>query len=156
MTVDGMGFYIKPFGAFKAANITGELAAVLAPLFGALAPLAGQIQDKKAATLMDIDAGKAAEAISQCSGIDGDRLEKMARKLLLGGNVIVELEDEDGKCEQMVLENDLANELFCGKVQDMFVLCFHVIRLNFNGFFGNLSALSGPGKPAPVTKRRII
>ena len=31
-TVGGYNFYIKPFAAFKAANLTGELASVLAPL----------------------------------------------------------------------------------------------------------------------------
>lgn len=34
-------FYIKPFPAFKAANLTGELASVLSPLIGAIAPLVG-------------------------------------------------------------------------------------------------------------------
>ena len=41
--VDGMKFYIRPFPAFKAANISGELASVLAPLlsgvFALLKPL---------------------------------------------------------------------------------------------------------------------
>ena len=43
-TVGGYNFYIKPFAAFKAANLTGELASVLAPLLGALAPL---VSDQK-------------------------------------------------------------------------------------------------------------
>ena len=153
VTVGGMEFYIKPFAAFKAANITGELASVLAPLLGALAPLASV---KDGESLMDVDSGQAAEAISHCSNLDGDKLEKMTRKLLLGGNIAVEIEDDYGKKEQKVLDNDTANEIFCGNVQDMFVLCFHVIRLNFNGFFEKLAGLSGPAKSAKKTPRLII
>ncbi len=37
--VGDMEFYIRPFPAFKAANITGELASVLTPLLGMLVPL---------------------------------------------------------------------------------------------------------------------
>ena len=32
-------FYIKPFPAFVAANISGDLAAVITPMIGSLAPL---------------------------------------------------------------------------------------------------------------------
>ena len=58
VNVAGMDFYITPFSAFKAANLTGELASVLAPLLGALAPLVNGDNEKD---LMDVDADKAAE-----------------------------------------------------------------------------------------------
>ena len=32
-------FYIRPFGAFAAANISGELAALLSPILAGIAPL---------------------------------------------------------------------------------------------------------------------
>ena len=144
-----MDFYITPFGAFKAANLTGELASVLAPLLGALAPLVAGNKENKDGTdngLLDIDARTAAEALSNCTGISGDRLEKLMRKLLLGGNIIVELIDEDtGEREAQRLTADLADEVFCGEIQDMFLLCFHVIKLNFNGFFKRLGTQSGKG-----------
>ena len=41
VTVGENSFHIKPFPAFKAANLTGELASVLSPLIGAIAPLVG-------------------------------------------------------------------------------------------------------------------
>ena len=41
------------------------------------------------------------------------------------------------------LTDDLADEVFCGEIQDMFLLCFHVIKLNFNGFFKRLGTRSG-------------
>lgn len=131
-------FYITPFPAFKAANMTGELASVLAPLLGVLAPLVGG-----STGLMDIDAGQAAEAMANCTSINGDKLEKLMHKLLLGGHIVAECENEEGEMEPQRLTEDLANELFCGNVQDMFVLCFHVIKLNFNGFFKRLAAQSG-------------
>ena len=43
VTVGDMDFYIRPFAAFKAANITGELAGVLAPVLGVLAPLVSDL-----------------------------------------------------------------------------------------------------------------
>lgn len=149
--VGGMNFYIKPFGAFTAANLTGELASVLAPLLGALAAKDGD--------LMDIDAGEAAKAMSGCSNIDGNKLEKLMRKLLIGGHIVVEVFDDDGNLDTQMLDNDIANEVFCGEVQDMFVLCFHVIKLNFNGFFKKIAAQSGKAKStmaAMGTQRMIL
>ena len=42
---------------------------------------------------------------------------------------------ETGEYSQEILDMDIVNEIFCGDVQDMFILAFYVIRLNFNGFF---------------------
>lgn len=145
-------FYITPFPAFKAANMTGELASVLAPLLGVLAPLVGG-----STGLMDIDAGQAAEAMANCTSINGDKLEKLMHKLLLGGHIVAECENEEGEMEPQRLTEDLANELFCGDVQDMFVLCFHVIKLNFNGFFKRLAAQSGKvGLAEQKTPRTVM
>ena len=92
---------------------------------------------------MDIDAGKAAAAIASSVTIDGNKMEKLIQKFLLGGHITVELEDDDGEPEGCRLDMDLLNEIFCGEVQDMFILCFYVIRINFSGFFGKLAGLSG-------------
>jgi len=153
-TVGGYNFYIRPFAAFKAANLTGELASVLAPLLGALAPL---VSDQKEGSLMDVDAAQAAEALSNCTNISGDKMEKLMQKLLLGGHIVVELPDEEGKTKPERLDMDIANEIFCGEVQDMFILCFHVIKLNFNGFFKKIAGLSGKaGLAVPKTPRKVI
>jgi hypothetical protein len=148
-------FYIRPFPAFKASNLTGELASVLSPLVGAVAPLAG------IGNIMDMDVEKIAEKLSQCTfggiDIDGDKLEEVMKKLLLGGHIVVEYEDDEGEQQQEVLDKDLANEVFCGNVQDMFVLCVHVINLNYKGFFGKLAALSGKAEQeAAKTQRKIL
>lgn len=146
-------YYIRPFGAFQAANLTGELAAVLAPIFGAIVPLAAGISGEQG--LLDVDAGKAAEAIANCTSLNGDKLEKLIRKLLLGGHISLEIEDEEGRKEAQRLDLELADEIFCGEVQDMFLLCFYVIQINFNGFFKKFANQSGKdglavGKIRPV------
>ncbi len=152
--VGGYNFYIKPFAAFKAANLTGELASVLAPLLAALAPL---VSDQKEGSLMDVDASQAAEALFNCTNISGDKMEKLMQKLLLGGHIVVELPDEEGETKAERLDMDIANEIFCGEVQDMFILCFHVIKLNFNGFFKKIAGLSGKaGSAIPKTPRKVI
>lgn len=156
-TIERIGtkkFYITPFSAFKAANLTGELASVLAPLLGALAPL---VSDQKEGSLMDVDAAQAAEALSNCTNISGDKMEKLMQKLLLGGHIVVELPDEEGEFKPERLDMDIANEIFCGEVQDMFILCFHVIKLNFNGFFKKIAGLSGKaGSAIPKKPRKVI
>ena len=144
-------FYITPFPAFKAANLTGELASVLAPLLGALAPMVAN-----GAGLLDIDASVAAEAMMGCTSINGDKLEKLMQKLLLGGHIVVEAENEEGEVEPQRLDRELADEIFCGEVQDMFVLCFHVINLNFNGLFKRLANQSGKEKLAEAVKKRKV
>lgn len=141
-------FYIKPFPAFKAANITGDLASVFSPLIGVIAPLVGN------GDLMDVDVNKAAEALSGSTAINGDKLESLMSKLLLGENIVIEYEDDDGKTHQEKLNRDLADEVFCGNVQDMFVLCVYVIKLNFNGFFERLATLSGKAELVAIKKLR--
>lgn len=152
-------FYIKPFPAFKAANLTGELASVLSPLLGAVAPLVGTTDSE---SIMDMDVEKVgekmAEGVMGNINISGDKIEALMKKLLLGGNIVIEYEDEDGEMQQEKLDKDLADEVFCGNVQDMFVLCVHVIKLNFNGFFEKIANLSGKAKQAvgEKTQRKIL
>ena len=80
--VSGMNFYITPFPAFKAANVSGELASMLVPFFSALAPLVG---DKK--SLMDVDVSTAGASLANVS-VKGNDLEKLMKTLLLGGHVV--------------------------------------------------------------------
>ena len=149
-SIGDMNFYIRPFPAFKAANISGELADVLAPLFSAVIPIIGE------GDLMDIEADKAAELITKNISISGDKLEKLAKKLLLGENIAFEIKGEHGDTDTGMLNEDVVNEIFCGEVQDLFVLCFYVIQINFNGFFKKLGSLSGKLKDMPQVKPRTI
>lgn len=149
--VSGVKYYITPFPAFKAANLSGQLASVLAPLFSALLPLVGESND-----FLNMDATKAAESIGNCTNIDGNKLEMLMRQLLLSDNIAAEIEDENGEKSIEKLSSDIVNELFCGNVQDMFVLCFHVIKINFNGFFKKLASQSGKATLEKASKRRIV
>lgn len=141
-TIGGNTFYIRPFPAFKAANLSGELAALITPMLGALAPFLGTAMNEGSEGLFDVNVEDAAPAIAGAfSSISGDKLESLLKKLLTAhGNIAVELESGG---EAQKLTEDVANEIFCGDTQDMFILAFEVIRINFNGFFKKLGGLSG-------------
>lgn len=146
-TIGENKFYLKPFPAFAAVNISGELAATLTPILGGLASVVsgndGNSLKEKAAGLMDADIDDALPAFTKSlSGLSGANLERLMRKLLTeSSNISVEGPTTNG--EVMVLSKELADEVFCGDVQDMFILAFEVIRLNFNGFFKKIGALFG-------------
>jgi len=55
VTVLGNQFHIFPFPAFKAANISGELAALIGPMLGGLAAILG---GDGGSSLLDVDAGR--------------------------------------------------------------------------------------------------
>lgn len=167
-TIGEFNFYIKPFPAMVAANLTGDLASLLTPVLAALMPLVGNTsddtEDEADGGLMDIDVNDAAASISKSmEGFSGKKVESMMKKLLISyKNVAVEMPelDEDGvetgEYEQELLDMDLVNEIFCGNVQDMFILAFYVIRLNFNGFFKKLAGPSGKVGEALAKKMRTI
>ena len=132
-------FYIRPFGAFAAANISGELAALLSPILAGIAPLFGGLDtgdngSDAEANPLDMDIEEAMPAISSAlSTISGDKVERMMRRLLIDQqNISVQGEDTDGNT--VILDKDLA---------DMFILCYEVIKLNFKGFFKRVGIRSG-------------
>lgn len=162
-------FYIRPFPAMVAANLTGELASLLTPVLAALIPLVGNGGDgengKGDGGLLDVDVNTAAASMAKSmEGFSGAKVESMMKKLLVAHkNIVVELPvlDEDGietdeEPEQEILDMDLVNEIFCGEVQDMFILAFYVIRLNFNGFFKKLAGRFGKAGEALVKRTRQI
>lgn len=166
-TIGGLNFYIRPFPAMVAANLTGDLASLLTPVLTALMPLVGNSDnesDGEDGDLMDIDVNDAAASISKSmEGFSGSKVESMMKKLLIAHkNVVVELPvmDEDdvetGEYSQEILDMDIVNEIFCGDVQNMFILAFYVIRLNFNGFFKRLAGPSGKAGEAIAKKMRKI
>lgn len=149
-------YYIRPFPAFKAANISGELASVLAPIISGIAPLLGDVKvgsgsegDVKEATekatknFLDMDIEEVIPPLSKAlSQIDGDKVEHLARRLIIDyENVNVKSKETDG--ESVKLDDDLANEIFCRDLMDMLRLCIEVVRINFGSFFENPASLFG-------------
>lgn len=134
-------FYIRPFPAFTAANMTGDLANIATPALAAIAPIALKVKGKKVEDLMDTDISEVAPALSGAfAGLSGDELERLCKKLLTDHqNITV---SQEGR-ESEILTEDLANEIFCGDTQDMFILMWQVISVNFNGFFKKLAARFG-------------
>ena len=144
-------FYIKPFPAFVAVNISGGVAALVGNSNGEVS------SEDKPKSIMDVDVEDALPALTSAfSSISGDKFERLMKKLLVNNkNISVECEATDG--EVKLLDYDLANEVFCGDVQDMYILCFEVIRLNFKGFFKKIGVQFGSlkellQKQAPSTK----
>lgn len=129
----GISFLIYPFGAFTAANLSGELTGMLLPAAGALAPLLGG--DKKLS--LDDDVLEAAPQIAQAfSMVSGDKIEGLLKKLLCSKNIVLRDKGE-------YLTEEMADEIFCAEIQDMFILAFYVLKENFGGFFEKISALFG-------------
>lgn len=147
VTIGGNHFHIFPFPAFKAANLSGELVAVVAPMIASIAPLLG---DGKGVSNMEIE--KAAPEIGAAfNSLSGDKVEVLLKKLLIAyQNISVTLEGNDAQW----LTEDLVNELFCGNAQDMFVLAFHVIKVNYSGFFGKFSSQFGKVEDMLLTKEK--
>lgn len=143
-------FHIRPFGAFVAAEICADLTALATPMIGSLGPLFELLGDEsdsgnggEGGGLLDIEVEKIVPAISGAlSTLAPNQLIRLMKKLLVDyGNITVEHELTQGQAAK--LNMDLANEIFCLNVQDMFVLCYHVLKLNFSGFFKKLGARFG-------------
>ena len=142
--ISGNKFYIRPFGAFISANLSGEIMSLITPIIASVAPaLSGAVSENSDdMNLLDIDAETVAPALAKgLAGISGDKIEKLLKKLLVQHkNIAVELE---GEKEPENLTEDIANEIFCGDTQDMFILAFEVIKVNYSGFFKSLGGQFG-------------
>lgn len=133
VNLGGINFLIYPFGAFTAANLSGELTGMLLPAAGALAPLLEG--DKKLS--LDDDVLEAAPQIAQAfSMVSGDKIERLLKKLLCSKNIVLRDKGE-------YLTEEMADEIFCAEIQDMYLLAFYVLKENFGGFFEKISALFG-------------
>lgn len=140
VSVGGITFYIRPFPAFKSANIFGQLTKIITPVAGGLLSLAGGSGDEK--NIFDLNLEEAAPALAGAvSDLSGSVVETLLRQLLVDYGNIAYDDPETGST--MKLTMDKANELFCGEVQDMFILAVEVIKVNYNGFFKKLAAQFG-------------
>ena len=142
-------FYLKPFPAFVAANISGELTALISPMLGALGGVVGEDADNF--DIRNVKVDDAVPAVSKAfNGITGDKVEDLMKKLLVQHKNIAVSGPATGDATKQ-LDMDLANEVFCGELQDMYALCFEVIKLNYAGFFRKFGDLFGGQKSASPT-----
>ena len=133
-------YFVRPFPAFVSANLSGELSTIVIPILSSVLPLVGGKDNLD--NLLDIDVEVAAPALaSGLSSLSGDKIEGLLKKLLVKyKNISVQLEGEN---EAQLLTEDMANDLFCGDAQDLFILAFDVIKANFSGFFKKLGGQFG-------------
>ena len=142
-------FYISPFPAFTSARISGDLASVIAPIIGSFAPMLKGVDANSTEDLMNKDMDEVLPVLSEAlAQLEGDKLEDLIKQLLIDHKNI-SYDDEDGEATRLTY--DAANEIFCGEMQDMFVLCWEVIKLNFGGFFKKIAGQSG--NLLDITKR---
>lgn len=148
--IGGNTFYIYPLPAFTAANLSADVISLLAPLVGGIAGAFASIsQDDKTGenkSLMDMDVSEAVPYIARAfSSLSADKTEQLLRNLLMNKNVVVK---QEGSPDADYLTEDKCNEIFCGNVQNMFVLAFYVIKVNYGDFFESLGSRSGSVKTA--------
>lgn len=143
--IGGNTFYIYPFPAFVSANLSGEITALLIPMVTSIAA-AVAMGDNKEKSIMDMEISEVAPYITGAfSTLSGDKVERLLRKLLLANNVGVLRE---GEADAQWLTENICDTLFCGSTQDMFILAFYVIKVNYSGFFEKLENLPGSVKEA--------
>lgn len=139
VTIGGVDFYIYPFPAFKAAYVSGELVKLASPLLGGLGALANVGEDGK--SIFDSDLEKIAPAIAGAfNSLSGDAVEGLLRKLLTTYNNVA-VTKSDGRT-QWISEDDI-NEIFCAEIQNLYLLAFEVIKVNYGSFFKNLGSRFG-------------
>ena len=115
----GNSFFIRPFGAFDASRITGELSATLIPLISGLLPAVSNANDVDDLKDVNIDYDRLGPSLaSSFSSLDGEKLEHLLRLLLVDkNNISVRI---GGETEVQALTYDIANDIFAGDLQDMF------------------------------------
>ena len=130
--IGGRTFYIGYLPAFKAANVSGELSAVVGPLLGGLAP-AFKVNDVRELANVKVE-DLLTPLASALSNVDGDKVEHLIKRLIITyENISVKCQETGNQVE--ILSEDLANEIFCGEMQDMLLLCIEVVKMNFKSFF---------------------
>ena len=151
VTVSGHQFHIFPFGAFKAANLSGEIAQIAIPLITAITALPSGGKEENP---LDRDLSEITPALSGAfDSLSGDKVESLLKKLLTQSKNIA-IDREDG--EAVYLTEEMVNEIFCCDIVGIYQLAFEVIRFNFGGFFGKLGNLSGSvTEKVPILKNVV-
>lgn len=160
VTIGEVTFAIFPFGAFYAANLSGDLGKFLGPIVAGALPLLGSDSD-----VMELDLKEAMPlVIGAFEALDGDSVEKLLKKLLINQkNISCEYRDDKGEVVQSILSSDLADSIFCQNVYGMYRLAVEVINVNYSGFFknllgqyGNLKGILGTMTPGSTEDLTVV
>ena len=143
VSIGEANYYIFPFNAFYAANLSGEILALVSPIIAGLLPLF-QDSDEKGESIVEQKIEDALPALTTAfNNLSGDKIETLMKRLLINQkNVSVEYE-EDGETHKERLTQDLVNELFCMDIGGMYRLAFEVIKLNYGSFFAKAPSQFG-------------
>lgn len=155
-------FYIQPFAAFEAARISGDLASLVSPVLGGVAgiiKMMAGVSANESSTgedkfdFLNMDVKEVVPVVAESlAGIQGDKVESMMKRLLIAHkNISVEMENGT-----TILTMDIANEIFCCEIMDMYMLCYEVINLNFGSFFLRLLSRFGLQKRDMATAAEMI
>lgn len=125
-------FYIHRFNAFKAMRVLGDVQKVILPVIGGAMKGLGSASPDADTTDMTVVAGAAQEIFMTLpERLDGERLESLARTLIMGENVAVSI---GGNSRQSWLNESLVNQVFVGRSFDMLALMWHVFNHNYMDF----------------------
>lgn len=150
--VEGIRFSVTPFSAYDSAGILGDILQFIAPAIGSVGKSVLQSQsDKLNDMLNEISVDDVAGKLST---LNGTNVQKLIKELLMDkGNVYYHDPDAEGDIFTR-LNMESFNEIFCQDIFSAFVLCGHVIMLNFGGFFTKLGTRRGKAvvqKNSPTT-----
>ena len=155
ITIGDYDFYVSKFGAFKSANLSGELVRLFTPIIASVVPVAYKMLGgdnsgkEESQSIFDMELDKGIESLAPAlagafDNLSGNQVEVLMRRLLIEEkNVSFTEKDCMDPNKIKVMEWEDADELFCGDIQDMYLLAIKVIQLNYKGFFKKLAAPYG-------------
>lgn len=151
ITIGDYDFYVSKFGAFKSANLSGELVRLFTPIIASIVPAASMLLggDDESQSIFDKDISEGLESVAPAlagafNNLSGKQVEELMRKLLIEERNISFVEKGCMDANQVkIMEWEDADELFCGDLQDMYQLAIKVIQLNYKGFFTKIAAQYG-------------
>ena len=151
ITIGDYDFYVSKFGAFKSANLSGELVRLFTPIIASIVPAASILlgNDDESTSVLDKEIDKGLESVAPAlagafNNLSGKQVEELMRKLLIEERNISFIEKNCMDSDKVkIMEWEDADELFCGELQDMYQLAIKVIQLNYKGFFTKIAAQYG-------------
>jgi hypothetical protein len=118
-------FHVRKYRALPSARISGNLVSTIAPLLGGAGSLFDEESNKN---VLDSNLSELLPELAEAlAKVDGDKLEKLLRELLIDEGCI----SFDGD----LLTQSVLDELFCGDLFGLLELAVKVCKLNFETVF---------------------